>query len=394
LRVSDGRIAVTELGEWTDVAVEARLTDDVFEVARLDVRRGRGRLSAKASATGLRGQTARVSARLDVEGFTVSRAGMDLATIDLDAEASGTWRSGELALEVKVPEGVVRLPRRAPRTLQSLERRKDIVVGRPPEPKKAPAPAEQGAAGSAAAVDPFTLRAHVVIPRNFFVKSDNPRVDVELKADVRYERTGGEDYAEGSVEVVRGAVEPIAGRNFLVERGRVQFTGGPPRAALLDVEAKYTNPAAVVTVTAAGAVTAPEIRLTSQPPMDEAQIAMLIATGRTELKAGSGAVGTITGEEAGRAALGAIATQAFRELIADKLPLDTVALDSGTLRAGKYVTDKIYVGYVRRFDADPTKNENEDEIRVEYQITPRWMFESRYGNAQSGGASLIWSRDY
>jgi translocation and assembly module TamB len=394
LRVSDGRIAVTELGEWTDVAVEARLTDDVFEVARLDVRRGRGRLSAKASATGLRGQTARVSARLDVEGFTVSRAGMDLATIDLDAEASGTWRSGELALEVKVPEGVVRLPRRAPRTLQSLERRKDIVVGRPPEPKKAPAPAAQGAAASAAAVDPFTLRAHVVVPRNFFVKSDNPRVDVELKADVRYERTGGEDYAEGSVEVVRGAVEPIAGRNFLIERGRVQFTGGPPRAALLDVEAKYTNPAAVVTVTAAGAVSAPEIRLTSQPPMDEAQIAMLIATGRTELKAGSGAVGTLTGEEAGRAALGAVATQAFRNLVADKLPLDTVALDAGTLRAGKYVTDKIYVGYVRRFDADPAKNENEDEVRVEYQITPNWIFESRYGNAQSGGASLIWSRDY
>jgi translocation and assembly module TamB len=128
--------------------------------------------------------------------------------------------------------------------------------------------------------------------------------------------------------------------------------------------------------------------------MDEAQIAMLIATGRTELKAGTGAVGTLTGEEAGKAALGAVATQAFRNLVQDKLPLDTVALDSGTLRAGKYVTDKIYVGYVRRFDADPTKNQNADEVRVEYQITPRWMFESRYGNAQSGGASLVWSRDY
>jgi translocation and assembly module TamB len=394
LRVSGGRIAVTELGEWTDVAVDARVTDDLFEVSRLEVRRGKGSLSATASATGLGSQAARVSAKLEAKAFTVARAGMDLATIDLDADASGTWRSGELALEVKVPEGVVRLPRRAPRSLQSLEPRKDIVVGRPPEPKKAAPGDAAAAAAGAAATDPFTLRAHVVVPRNFFVKSENPKGDVELKADVRYELTGGQDFAEGSVEVVRGAVEPIAGRNFVIERGKVQFTGGPPRAALLDVEAKYTNPAAVVTVTAAGAVTAPEIRLTSQPPMDEAQIAMLIATGRTELKAGSGAVGTLTGEEAGKAALGAVATQAFRNLVADKLPLDTVALDAGTLRAGKYVTDRIYVGYVRRFDADPTKNENEDEVRVEYQITPNWMFESRYGNAQSGGASLIWSRDY
>jgi translocation and assembly module TamB len=395
LHVAEGRVAVSELGEWTDVAVDARVTDDLVEVTRLEVRRGRGRLSARASATGLRDRSARVSAKLEAKGFTVARAGMDLATVDVAADASGTWREGELALEVRVPEGVVRLPKKAPRTLQSLERRKDIVVGRPPEPGRRPAAAGGAAAAAgAAAPDPFSLRAHLVVPRGFFVKSENPRADVELKADVRYELTGGQDFAEGTVEVVRGSIEPIAGRNFVIERGRVQFTGGPPRAALLDVEARYQNPAAVVTVTASGAVSSPEIRLSSQPPMDEAQIAMLIATGRTELKAGGGAVGTLTGEEAGRAALGAVATQAFRNLVQDKLPLDTVALDAGTLRAGKYVTDKIYVGYVRRFDADPTKNENEDEVRVEYQITPRWMFESRYGNARSGGASLIWSRDY
>ncbi len=389
LRVSGGRLAVAELGEWTDIGIEAHVTDDAVELKRLAVRRGKGQLTANAAVRGLRSDTARVSGRLTAESFTVARAGMDLATIDVAADATGTWHGGTLAVDVTVPHGVVRLPKKTPRTLQSLDRRKDIVVGRRPEERKDVSPAPtRGAAES------FSLHAHVVVPRNLFVKSDSPKVDVELKADVRYELSGGQDYAEGSIEVVRGNVEPIAGRNFTIDRGKAQFTGGPPRAALLDVEAKYQNPAAVVTVNVSGAATAPEIRLSSQPPMDEAQIAMLLATGRTEFKAGSGAVGTITGEEAGRAALGVVATQAFRNLVQDKLPLDTVALDSGQLRAGKYLTDKIYVGYVRRFDADPTKNENEDEVRVEYQITPRWMFESRYGNAQSGGASLIWSHDY
>jgi translocation and assembly module TamB len=233
-----------------------------------------------------------------------------------------------------------------------------------------------------------------VAPRQLFVRSDNPRVDLELEADVTFELAGEGVFAEGSVEVIRGAVEPIGGRTFQVERGRVQFTGGPPTAALLDVQARYDNPAAQVTVTLTGPALEPEIRLASQPPMDDAQIAMLIATGRTDLKAGSGGVGTISGEEAGRAALSALATQVFKNLVADKLPLDTVALDAGALRAGKYVTDKIYVGYTRRFDASVENRENTDEVRVEYQITPRWTFESRYGNAQSGGASLIWSRDY
>jgi translocation and assembly module TamB len=128
--------------------------------------------------------------------------------------------------------------------------------------------------------------------------------------------------------------------------------------------------------------------------MDEAQIALLIATGRADLKSGSGGMDTVTGQEAGKAALGAVATMAVRNLVAGKLPVDTVAFDSSAVRAGKYVTDKFYVGYVHRFDARPEKGENEDEVRVEYQITPRWALESRYGTSQAGSASLVWSKDY
>ena len=226
------------------------------------------------------------------------------------------------------------------------------------------------------------------------MKSDNPRVDVELKADVRWDREGGDQYLSGSVEVVRGNVEPIAGRTFTIQRGVVQFTGGPPAAALLDVEARYTNPSATVTVRVQGTVRKPDVKLSSEPPLDESQIALLIATGRSDLRPGGGNVGTVQGSEAGMAALSAVATQAFRNLVQDKLPLDTVAVEPGAVRAGKYLTDRIYVAYQLRWDVDPTKNQNQDEVRVDYQITPRWSFESRYGNAQNGDASLIWSKDY
>jgi translocation and assembly module TamB len=396
LRVQDGQIAIVEYGDLTGVAVDASVGDDAVELSRLEARRGSGRITARGWLRGLASDRARLEAHLTSDRFTVVRAGQDVATVDAQVDATGTYAGGELAIEVRVPSGVVVLPERSPRALQSLERRGDIVVGRREVRRRAaaaharaPAPASRSAAAR-----PFALTAHVVVPRNLFVKSDDPEIDVELKADVRYERVGGEDYAQGSVEVVRGRVEPIGGRSFEIEHGKAQFTGGPPSAALLDVQARYDNPAAVVTVKVQGPARKPEIRLESKPPMDDAQIAVFLATGRTELKAGAGGVGTLTGEEAGRAALAALATQAFKDLVADKLPLDTVALDPSALRAGKYVTDKIYVGYTRRFEADPERGENVDEVRVEYQITPRWTFESRYGNAQSGGASLIWSRDY
>jgi translocation and assembly module TamB len=388
LHVAGGRLSVVELGEWTDVAIDARVGGDDLELQRFDVRRGRGTLSASGAARGLRSGAAKLSARLAASGFTVTRAGMELATFDLDAEATGTWTADEVVAEVRVPKGTVRLPKRTPRTLQPLDRRADIVVGRRAERRTAP-PA------GAAAERPLAIRVGLVAPGKLFVKSDDPEIDVELRADVHYEREEGGDYVRGSVEVVRGKVEPIGGRIFVLDRGAVRFTNGPPEAALLDFQAKYTNPAAVITAKVTGTLRSPDIKLLSSvPQMTEQDIALLLLTGRTEAKAGSGGVGTITGEEAGKAVLGVLATQTFKNLVQDKLPLDTVAVDAGGFRAGKYVTDRIYVAYVRRWDADPTKYQNEDEVRVEYQITPRWMFESRYGSAQSGSANLIWSRDY
>jgi translocation and assembly module TamB len=235
-----------------------------------------------------------------------------------------------------------------------------------------------------------------LVPGQLFVKGEDPRANVELKADVTYERAGAEEYASGEVEVVRGFVEPIGGRVFTLARGRVQFSGGPPAAALVDVEARWESQEGTkVTVVVAGPALDPQIKLTSQPPLDDAQIALLIATGRTELKRGSGEVGSLSTEQAGYAAASAVVTKAFKSMLSDKLPIDTISLDASSVRAGTYLPNsKIYVGYVHRFEADLEKGQNQNEVSVEYQINPRWTLESRYGDGQSGSASLIWSRDY
>jgi translocation and assembly module TamB len=394
VRLDGGRVAVTEYGEWTAIAIDATMTDDAVELRRLEGRRGRGRIEARGALRGMASGSGALEGRIEAEDLTVTRAGMDLATLDLGLDASGSWRPGALDVTFRLPKGTVKLPRRTPRTLQSLERRPDIVIGKLPEKPRprAGVPAPGSASGSG---KPFALTARLVSPGRLFVTSDSPRIQIELKGDVTYELQGSAEFASGTVEVVRGNVEPIGGRNFEVQRGKVTFTGGPPKAAMLDVEAIHRNPAATVTVAIAGPLSDPEIRLTSVPPMDEGQIALLIATGRTDLKAGSSGVSTVSGEEAGRAALGAVATQVFKDVIADKLPLDTVGIDSGSFRAGTYFTEKnIYVGYTRQFEAQLEKGENQNEVRLEVPLSQRWNFEFRWGDANSGGGGLIWSRDY
>jgi translocation and assembly module TamB len=391
--LEDGRALLVRYGEWAGGVLDVQIGEDAVEVRRLELRRGSGRLTAQGAIRGLTGKEARLEGKALARDFTFERDGIAIATIDGDLATTGTLAGRKLDARIDLSRVIVRLPQAIPRPLQPLDPREDIVVSRgpkKPEPRAAaPAPGrKEPAAASLEAV------IRVVAGNRILVRSQKPKADVDLEGDVTFELSGGEIFAEGEVRTVRGEVEPIEGRNFVIQHGRVQFAGGPPAAAVLDVKAVYNNPTAVVTVLVTGPLKKPEISLSSQPPMDEAAIAMLIATGRADFKAGSAAVGTLNATEAGRAAAGALASQFVNGIVAGKLPLQSVAIDATTLRAGMYLGENAYLAYVRNFDAKPEEGENPDEVRFEYRITPRWKFELSAGTAKSGAASVIWSKDY
>ena len=103
------------------------------------------------------------------------------------------------------------------------------------------------------------------------------------------------------------------------------------------------------------AVTSP-----NRPELTESQLYTLhhhgtVATGRRHFGFGVG-----VGAGAVAAWAGSLASQ-LQKTLGGKLPLDVLTIDAGSdglrgtqLEAGRYVTDKIYVGYVGRVGADPT----------------------------------------
>ena len=213
-----------------------------------------------------------------------------------------------------------------------------------------------------------------------------------LRGELRLTQEGGPLLAEGRIEAPGGFFEE-SGRLFTIRRAVVTFPGGEVSDGSVDAEAGYDSPVAKVTATVSGPVESPKVEFTSIPSLEPGQIALLIVTGRTEVKEGAGAAGP-TGTEAGYGALGLLATKALRTALRDKLPVDVVAFDSGQIRMGKYLGDRFYVGYTRRYNANPEQGENSNEMKVEYQVTPRWTLETRYGDANAGSASFIWSKDY
>ena len=145
-----------------------------------------------------------------------------------------------------------------------------------------------------------------------------------------------------------------------------------------------------------------EIQLvpSSEPPLTESEIYTLLATGRTTLKRGSG--GSEIGSAQAVSVLGSLAASQLKSAVSDKVGLDVLSIESGeegtlhgaSVEAGKYLTDELYLGYAAKAGADPNRYENTNSFRLEYQFLPRWTLEAVYGDAKSGSADIVWTRDY
>ena len=137
----------------------------------------------------------------------------------------------------------------------------------------------------------------------------------------------------------------------------------------------------------------------NRPELSESQLYTLLITGHLQL--GSGTSGTSSASAQAVSLVGGLVASQLQKTLAGKLPLDVLTIDAGKegfrgtrLEAGRYVTDKLYVGYVGRIGADPTRYQNRNAVHLEYQLTSRWEIAAEYGDVGTGTADLMWKKNY
>ena len=398
----DGRVAWLGYGEYRDVKLKARLTHERARLDTFSLSSGGGTLTLRADAV-KRPAGWTFSGETALRRFPLILDDQLYAYASLDGSLKGEWDDAVANFsEVRLPNGVeVELPQAKRKDLQDLDRPPDVfrtrdgrwLDGLPRKLREA-----QARAGLQA--PPGRLwRAVLQSEKGVMVRGMDLVAVLGLAEGFRVEYQDAMRLY-GEVKLLSGRFE-VLGRRFLVQKDSTVSFQGPAKSPLVNVAAAWTSEREQVTVNMAVRGTGSELQLrpTSQPPLPESDIYTLLATGRRQLKRGSGS--SMTGAEAATLVGSALASQ-LRKALPGKVPLDVLSVEAGEegsltgskLEAGTYVTDKVYVGYTGRLGANPQRGENGHEVRFEYQVTPQWSLEASFGDAFSGGADLVWTRDY
>jgi len=414
-----GRLALEGMGDYQDIHVALDVTDKSLNLSDFSATSGGGTLKLQAKANRTSPDVFSLTGEGTLNDFPLVYEDQLLALLRMRTQFEGEVSSKLVNLRnLTIPEAHILLPEAKRKALQSLDRPEGIVLvcnGTPMKTarRKRPTPAENAAGPGTATGGAGPIHGeeqpqrqysiNVNAPKNLWVKGSDVNAELGLSENFRVEYSDATSIY-GEVRVLRGEVEVMGRRLTVQNSSQVRFTG-PAAMPYINATAEYANERAGVKVfvTVRGQGKEFTIKPTSEPPLPETEIYTLLATGRRTLKAGGGGSSMNQGQVA--SVLGSALASQARKALAAKLPLDVFTIEAGEeglagarLEVGTYLTDDLYLGYTGRLGAaqtqSSTRRENNNAVRLEYQFSPQWSVEGEYGDAQQGGADVIWSKDY
>jgi len=254
----------------------------------------------------------------------------------------------------------------------------------------------------------LAMNVHFVAPGNMVLRGNDIRpggataaqvgnVNATIGADLQVTKNvDGPITLRGTANTVRGFYE-FQGRRFTIQRdGTVRFTGLPEINPDLNISAERLIPNTGVTarIHVTGTLRAPEIALSSTPPLDEADILSLIVFNRSVNELGTGERASLA-ETAGGIASGFVASSLGRSigkaLDVDLFEITTSDVDTGQTAGGftlgKQVSDKAFVRLRQQFG-----QRSFTEFMLEYQLAKFLRAETRFAPETSGVANRLTQR--
>lgn len=259
--------------------------------------------------------------------------------------------------------------------------------------------------------DASDLDLKISLSRNTWVRQRaRPKLSVAASGDFHLRK---KPYADP--ELV-GRIEPIPGRGYVEQFARsFEITGGevllngPMDLHRVDIRAQYkppseqseSDPKTLISLQLVGPVNDMRIKLSSEPPMSEAEIVNYIATGRSsaDWAHNSGEQTSSLAKDIGLSQVTGFAEEAAQEATGlDVLQVRFDAVEGATLVGGRYLDPKVYVGFrqplqYKQESATTSGQEHRTSFEVEYAIY-RWMVFNLQGEVSSVRSFLRFRHAY
>ena len=394
-----GRIGISGFGDYRQVHLLASGNNAGYVLQELTANAGGGNVSMTAKAKRESPGNFTLSANTELNNFPVVTDDQLLAIATARVTLQGQANAKLVDIQrLSIPEAHIELPDVKRKDLQNLERPEDIILVRNGIPLKKRKKKPDAAALQASLEKQSRVQVLIDAPRNLWVKSSDVNLELGLSDRFRIEYTD-RILINGDANVIRGRVDVIGRRFDIQKNSQVRFSGIPTEP-YLNVTAIHVNEREAVTVfvNVVGKGKDASLKLSSQPPIPDSELLILLTTGRRTLKQGGGS--SVSGADAA-SILGSVVASQLKTLVAKRLPLDVLSIESGEagiqdarVEAGVYLSDKAYVGLQLNLGADRTKGENAYAAKFEYQLSKSWGVEATAGDAPAVGAELLWSRDF
>jgi autotransporter translocation and assembly factor TamB len=151
----------------------------------------------------------------------------------------------------------------------------------------------------------------------------------------------------------------------------------------LSVELWRTFPTAYVSIEVNGTLSDPRISFSSDvPEYDDMQV-LAIVLGQDPEETDNA---TVPPQQHAAGAVANVLAGRIRETL--KIPIDVVRTYPDGYELGKWIGERVLVGYRYRNTPDATKNESEGT--VEWRLRRNMVFEGFYGNNSVGGADILY----
>jgi autotransporter translocation and assembly factor TamB len=238
------------------------------------------------------------------------------------------------------------------------------------------------------------------IPDNLILRGKDLRVgtasmglgniNVTVGGDLRIMRQPGTPtLVVGSVNTVRGSYD-YRGRRFDILRdGRITFQGPRIEDPALDVTAqRVIEPMGIeARIHIEGTARRPQLRFSSNPPMDESDVIALIIFNRplSDLESGErGAIADVAGSAVGGLLVSPLTDTIGRALNLDVFEVGTTTTDTGgtggSVTVGKQVEDNLFFRFRQQFGSQEVS-----EFILEYQLARFLRLQAAFAEGEGVG---------